>query len=152
PVVPVFTVAKPGSPNTITMFSDSSGAVSYYYIATVAPPHPGMNYLWTVPGTNSLTLSGAQTESCTFSFGMNGSPEGNPITIQVQELNAIGDSAIGSQGCTVFSGPRSVAIRTDRPGDDPGSPFVATSGRSYNATPSLPPRGGAFLYHWQGIN
>src|SRR5262249_54598063 len=93
----------------------------------------------------------SQAAVCTFTL-TNGSADGNPITIQAQELNEIGDFAIGSQACTVYSGPRSVAITTDRPGDDPNSPFFTTSGRNYNATPSLPPRGGAFTYLWQGIN
>jgi hypothetical protein len=151
PFAQPFAVTRPGSPTSITMLSDSSGDNAYSYTAAVAP-RPGMHYAWTVPGNNSLSLSGSQAEMCAFISGTNGSPEGNPIMIQVQELNDIGDSAIGTQNYALYSGPRRVVIETDRPGDDPGSLFVVTSGRSYNAMPALPARGGAFTYQWLGNN
>ena len=104
PVIPPFTVTKQGSLTPIDKFSDSSGDASYTYTATLTP-RPGMQYFWTVPGNNSLSLSGAQSETCSFTFGTNGSAEGNRVMIQVQELNAIGDSASGRDGYTVYSGP-----------------------------------------------
>jgi len=53
----------------------------------------------------SLSCAASSEPSRTFTFGTNGSAEGNRVMIQVQELNAIGDSASGRDGYTVYSGP-----------------------------------------------
>src|SRR5262249_52437345 len=71
PAVPTITVTNERSTISITNLSDSSGDIPYTNTATVLP-RPRMRYLWTVPGTNSLTLSGDQAEICTFVLGNNG--------------------------------------------------------------------------------